>query len=162
MALFGLLAGGLLLAVLVLAMVRWVVAIGGGLIGCYAGYHAWPNVMRAVGHAEMIQRMWIGGLVGALAVGVLCFLCFRLIIMILTSVEGGMLVISGAVALCLHHHAIGERVRMALIGNRYVLPVLFTVPSVIGFALQYNAFRHPPASQSSQSGGGAKKAGAAA
>ncbi len=52
--------------------------------------------------------------------------------------------------------AFSEKLRSALVDHRFVLPVLFVIPTVIGFALQYNAWRKPPLSE------GGKRAGAAA
>jgi hypothetical protein len=159
MALFGLLAGGLLLAVLVVPLIRYVVALAGGLAGSYAGYHAWPNLVRAIGHPDLAPHLAVGALIGLVVVGLLCFLTFRLIVMVITSVEGAMLAVSGGLALCLHHAPIAQRLRPALTDNRFLLPMLFTIPSVIGVALQYHALRQP---SSSQGGGGGKSAGAAA
>lgn len=162
MALFGLLAGGLLLAVAFLPLIRYIVALAGGLAGCYAGYYAWPNMMRAVEHPEMVQHPWVGAVVGLFVVGVLCFAGFRLIVMVVTSVEGAMLAVSGGLALCLHHAPFAERLRTALTDHRFLLPLVFTVPTVIGFAFQYNAFRHPPPAPKSGSRPNGNKAGATA
>jgi len=162
MALFGLLAGGLLLAVLAIPLMRHMVAAAGGFVGSYAGYHAWGRIMLAIERPEWASYNWVGAVIGLAVLGALCFRAFRAIVMVVTSVEGGLLAVSGALALCLHHAPIADRVRAGLLGNRFFLPLLFTIPTVIGFARQYNAAKGSMSSGGKSGGSSGKRAGAAA
>jgi len=156
-ALLGMLAGGLMLAVLSLPLIRYAITIVGGLGGGLGGYHSWPHIVRAFARDDLAQYPWVGALIGIFLLGLFAFAMFRLMVMIVTAFEGSILAFSGAVALCLQHPAISARLRTALMTRSYVLPAIISVATVIGFALQYNAaMRHgqPKGSSSEKNSGG--------
>ena len=108
LALLGMLAGGLVLAVLSLPLIRYAVTVVGGLGGGLLGYHSWAHVVHAFARDDLARYPWVGALIGIFMLGFFAFALFRLMVMIVTAFEGSVLAFSGALALCLHHPPISD------------------------------------------------------
>ena len=141
-ALAGMLVGGLMLTVMVMPALRYTVAVGGGLIGSFAGYYAWPHVIKYLSRPDLATSAWIGALIGLMVLGLLAFVTFRAVVMIITAIEGAMLVICGTLAIGLHAPSMSKGLRTMMADDPWVLGVLITIFSVVGFALQYNTYIH--------------------
>lgn len=139
MWLFGMVAGGLLLAALAWPLMRYAVSVMGGLAGSFLGYGVWQTIADMTGRATFSQHAWAGALIGLITLGLLAFVIFKLVVMIFTAFEGAVLTVCGGVALLLKYEPIGASLRETLTENPLVLPMLVIIPAVIGFALQYNA-----------------------
>jgi len=139
MWLFGMIAGGLLTAVLAWPMMKYAVSALGGLAGSFLGYGTWHYVANLTGRSDLTQNAWAGALVGLVGLGLLAFVIFKFVVMTFTAIEGALLTVSGALALLLQSEAFGEKVRRSITGNSHLLPLLIILPAVVGFALQYNA-----------------------
>ena len=139
MWLFGMVAGGLLMAVLAWPMMKYAVSAMGGLAGSFLGYGVWHYVANMTGRADLLDHAWVGALIGLIKLGLLAFIMFRLVVMTFTAFEGALLTVAGALALLLKYEPIAEDVKTALHNNVHMLPLLVILPAVVGFALQYNA-----------------------
>ena len=131
-------AGAVLLGVLAWPAIRYCVCLMGALAGAVVGMGLWHFVAEAVGLRELGQYSWAGALVGMVVVGMLAFVVFQTCVMIFTSVQGALMIVSGACALLLAPGlGLKESVLPALRDNPYLLTVLIGVPAVLGFAFQH-------------------------
>ena len=64
------------------------------------------------------------------------------IVMAITAIEGAMLVSCGTLAIGLHAPSMSKGLRAMMTSDPWVLGVLITIFSVVGFALQYNTYLH--------------------
>ncbi len=139
MWLFGMIAGGLLMAALAWPMMKYAVSAMGGLAGSFLGYGVWMYVADMTGKTDLVQHAWAGALIGLITMGLLAFVMFRMVVMTFTAFEGSLLTVAGALALLLKCEPVTEDVQTALHNNVHMLPLLIILPAVVGFALQYNA-----------------------
>ncbi|MFU8829080.1 MAG: flagellin, partial [Phycisphaerales bacterium] len=85
---------GLLAAMLAWPLLRYAASVFGGLAGAFAG----ANIWTAIGQPP--EQHYVGAIVGLIIVGMLAFLAFRGVVVILTTVGGAnnaMLAMDGAI-----------------------------------------------------------------
>ncbi len=142
-----------LLAVSAFPLMKYAVAIFGGLAGAFIGANMWAGVSDALNRANGMNfspdAFWIGALIGLLVCGMLAFILFDLSIVLFTSVSGSTLAVLGALALTAS--VMGpETLRRNIGDSRLVIPLLVFVPAFIGLVLQQFWAKGSPA----PSGGG--------
>lgn len=133
----GAIAGGLLLGVLSWPLMKYAVAIMGGLVGSVLGYAIWDYAATVNGSLVPGQQAWAGALIGLVVLGMLAFVVFRESIILLTSLQGAVLAVSGGLGALMTVASIRESLRPDLIANVHLLPILVLVPAVIGVAFQH-------------------------
>ena len=139
MPLFGGIAGVLLFAVLAWPLMKFGVSLMGGLAGSFLGFGVWSYVSELSGKEALAEHAWAGGLIGLIGLGLLAFVIFKLVIMIFTSVQGSLMIVSGTCCLLMHLNPLRDKLHTALASNMHLLALLICVPAVIGFAFQYTA-----------------------
>jgi hypothetical protein len=127
---------GVLFATIATPMLRWTVAIFGGLTGAFLGAHAWT-----LANAEPANAQWAGACMGFIAMALLSFVVFRLVVVAFTSIGGGAMVVLGSITLLLHVPAWQDGVRRGLTDNQHLIPLLVTVAAVAGFVIQESRIR---------------------
>lgn len=130
-----------LLAVCCFPLMKYAVAVLGGLVGAFIGANLWTSVM-VVGRSvspDQVDNYWVGALVGLLVGGMLAFILFKLSIVLFTSVSGATITVLGALALLLQIGPWRESITDNLAGNALVIPMLVFVPAIIGLILQETA-----------------------
>lgn len=130
---------GLLLAVVAFPLMKYAVAVFGGLAGAWIGANMWAGIADAVNTANgahvMTEVYWVGALIGLLVCGMLAFIVFDLSVIMFTSVSGSTLAVIGALALVAS--MIGAQNLRSTIGDsRLIIPLLVFVPAMIGLILQ--------------------------
>ena len=103
MAMYAALAGGVLLAALAWPLMKYSVCLMGALSGGFLGYGVWQFVVTAVGRANLAEFAWAGGLVGLIIMGLLSFVVFRFVIIVFSTFQGSMMIVSGLLALLLKY-----------------------------------------------------------
>lgn len=132
-------AGALLLAALALPLMKHVVGLMGALGGAFVGYWLWGYI-GAMGESPVQgQYAWAGAVIGMVAMGLLAFVIFRESIMLLTSLQGALLAVSGGLALLLKFDAFKPQIVKHMVDNVHLLPVLVVVPALVGLASQHSA-----------------------
>ncbi len=138
---------GLLLGVMAMPLMKYAVALLGGLAGAFIGANLWAGLASTVNHsAEMnipANAYWIGALIGLLVCGMLAFILFKLSIVMFTSVSGSTIAVLGGIALLLSFEPCRESVISGLTSNRFVVPLLVLVPAVIGLIIQQSWHQQP-------------------
>jgi len=131
---------GLLMAVTSWPLMKYAVALLGGLAGAFVGANLWAGIASALNQgAEMavpVNAYWIGALVGLLIFGMLAFVLFKLSIVLFTSVSGSTIAVLGAIALLLSFEPWRAPVTEQLTANQLIVPLLVLVPAVIGLIVQ--------------------------
>ena len=131
---------GLLLAVAAWPLMKYAIAVFGGLAGAFAGANLWSGIAHALaksGDTSMPpDAYWIGALVGLLVCGMLAFILFKLSIEMFTSVSGATVAVMGVLALLLAFEPWRESIASGLTANQLVIPMLVFVPAVIGLIFQ--------------------------
>ncbi len=138
---------GVLLATLAFPMMKYAVAVFGGLSGAFIGANMWSGVAHAIntiasqkaGETRQVipaEEYWLGALLGLLICGMLAFILFKLSVVLFTSVSGSTVAVMGALALLLSFEPWRETVTQGLMANQLVIPLLVAVPAAIGLIMQ--------------------------
>lgn len=131
---------GVLLAVVAWPLMKFAVALCGGLAGAFIGANAWSAVAEQVNATGTLSlapdAYWAGALIGLVLLGLLSFILFELSVVVFTSVSGSTLAVLGVLALLLQVPAWRNAVADALQANPLIVPMLVAVPAVIGLVLQ--------------------------
>jgi len=143
------LAGGaigcVVAAAATLPLLKWVVAVVGGVCGAVFGAAVWKTV------GLQGDLAWAGALTGLVGFGMLSFILFRGSIIMYTSLQGAMMLILGILGLAFKHPDTMPKVTQTMSAQPYLLPVLVFVPAILGLIYQQT-----------HSGGGAGGGGGAA
>lgn len=130
---------GALLATVCFPLMKYAVAVLGGLTGAYIGANTWSAVARLVsgdGAEQIAQNYWVGALLGLVLFGMLAFVLFKLTIIVFTSVSGSTIAVMGVIALLLQIPLFHNHVANGLKAHSAIVPMLVLVPAVIGLILQ--------------------------
>ena len=130
---------GTLLATLCFPLMKYTIAILGGLTGAYIGANAWSAIGQlTVGDPNnpIVKNYWVGAIVGLILFGMLAFVLFKLSIIVFTSFTGSTIAVLGVIALLLQIPMFQDDVASSLKAHATVIPILVLVPAVIGLILQ--------------------------
>ena len=137
---------GVLLATLAFPMMKYAVALFGGLSGAFIGANMWSGLAHAInqiseqnpggGSVVPADEYWLGALLGLLICGMLAFILFKLSVVMFTSVSGSTIAVMGALALLLSFEPWRETVAEGLMASQLVIPLLVAVPAAIGLIMQ--------------------------
>ncbi len=123
---------GLLCAVVATPLLRFAVAIFGGLTGAFIGANAWTAFSNSP------DAHLAGAGMGFIGLGLAAFIMYKLVIVLFTSIGGAAMAVLGALTLMLHVPAWEESIRSSLQSNDLLLPLLVTVAAVSGLVLQHS------------------------
>jgi hypothetical protein len=133
----------LLAAVVCWPLMKYAVAVMGGLAGAFLGANAWSAIaawMRSSGgsmqYDPALSGHWIGALIGLLFCGMLAFILFKFSAVFFTSVSGATVALIGGLGVLLHLPLTASGITESISHNSVVLPILVVVPAVIGLILQ--------------------------
>ncbi len=131
---------GLLLGAIAFPLMKFAVAIFGGLSGAFVGANLWAGFASALNRAAdttiPVDAFWVGALVGLMLFGMLAFILFKLSVVLFTSVSGATIAVLGGLALLLSFDPWAETIKSGLTASQLVIPLLVFVPAVIGLILQ--------------------------
>jgi len=123
--------GMLALSILSVPLMRWSV----GLLGAFAGAIFTAGIWYAVGLDE--QYIPAGALIGMVGGGMISFIVFRIAVILFTSMGGGALVLTGALALVYKYGSADEKLKYVVTNVRWVLPVALMALLLIGLVAQH-------------------------
>ena len=131
---------GILLPVVAFPLMKYAVAIMGGLAGAFVGANTWFAAAQLLNDPARTQSMednvWVGALIGVIVLGMLSFILFKLCVVVFTSVSGSTLAVIGAIALLLQVPGINQNVQQSITAHPVVVPLLVLVPAIIGLIWQ--------------------------
>lgn len=138
--------GGFIGAALTYPLMKWAVAIMGGLFGAILGLTLWKTFGLESGFA------WTGGVMGLIACGLLCFIVFRGSVMAYTSLQGSVMLVFGILSLIYKYQGFAPRLTESLQLKPFLLPMTVFIATILGLIYQQNSQLAPQAG-----GGGGKK-----
>ncbi|MEM8739678.1 MAG: hypothetical protein AAGG38_14540 [Planctomycetota bacterium] len=145
---------GVLMATLAFPLMKYAVAVFGGLTGAFVGANLWAGLAHAinkiatdgaaaagaggVGPQTIVpaNAYWLGALLGLLICGMLAFILFKLSVVMFTSVSGSTIAVMGVLALLLSFEPWRDTVADGLKASQLVIPLLVFVPAAIGLIMQ--------------------------
>jgi hypothetical protein len=119
-------------AVITFPMMRWAVAITGGLCGIAIGVSMWRTFNLDPNFA------WAGSGMGLIFFGLLTFILFRGCVMTYMSLQGAAMLIFGLLALLFKYEGMSPRVHYCLHCKPFLLPMMIFIPTVLGILFQQN------------------------
>lgn len=149
----GMLVGGLALLALGLPLLRAYVVICTALVGVAIGYIGFYYGVHATGQADLASRAWIGSIVGAALLTGVLFIAFRIAIMLMTAIQGGILIVTGGLGIGLQAPQVSATIRNYLTDwPLSPLVVIFAI-ALLGFVLQLAwAFRRSSSDDDNNNG----------
>ncbi len=120
----------LLFAVAALPMLRFAVALFGGLAGAFLVSNAWTAC-----DLDPDQHHF-GAIMGMIGLGLLAFVSFRLVTIVFTSIIGATLVVFGGLSILLHVDALSGTVADAVESNARIVPMIVGVTALAGAVVQ--------------------------
>lgn len=124
-------AGGLLFAVIATPMLRFTVAIFGGLAGAFIGTNAWSAIATSAPDAA-----WAGAAMGFIILALASFILFRQTVVTFTSVGGGAMIVFGLITILMQVPAWQEPLKSHLSANHLIVPLLVAMAGLMGIVLQ--------------------------
>ena len=113
-------------------------ALFAGIVGAIIGVTLWG--MLNVGQPDLA---WTGAAIGFIVLALMSFICFRIIVILFTSVGGGVMLVLGSITLLYHSsdlfHSSGEMKTLVydhLLDNSWKVPVLVLIAAAFGFVRQ--------------------------
>lgn len=153
----------ILLGVLAFPLMKYAIAVLGGLSGAFIGANLWVAVARFVsppvegpdaaattasttnetllqaGSYMPVDAFWIGALIGLMVCGIGAFILSKVAIHLFTTVSGSTITVFGVIALLLSIDTFRETVATELTRSPLIIPLLVFVPAAIGFLMQEKA-----------------------
>jgi hypothetical protein len=160
---------GALLAVCCWPLMKYAVALMGGLVGAFLGANAWGAMAGLVADHSTRDHVagtyWVGALMGLIICGMLSFILFKVTILVFTSISGATIAMIGALGLILQVPPWRASISSwSLSANQVILPLLVVVPATMGLILQHTRGGEPAggAGKSASGSGGSGKSAAKA
>jgi hypothetical protein len=135
----GAMVGGFAAAALAWPLMKYAVAIMGGIFGMLLGASVW----RACG--QDAQYAWSGGMMGLIFFGMLSFMLFRGSVMMYTSLQGSVMLVFGLLGLIYKYQEIAPKVTEHLTARAFILPLMIFVPATLGLIWQQTQYPGAPA-----------------
>lgn len=133
----GALVGAFLCGAVSWPLMRYAVAIMGGLYGLLLGASIW----RAFGLEPAFA--WAGGLTGLVGLGMLTFIIFRGSIMMFMSLQGSVMLIFGLLGLIYKYQSVAPVISEHMLSNPMIMPMLILIPTVLGVIYQQSQYGQP-------------------
>ena len=125
--------GGFIAAAVTYPMMKWAVALMGGLFGAILGLTLWRTFGLEAGFA------WTGGCMGLIACGLLCFIVFRGSVMAYTSLQGSVMLVFGILSMAYKYQGFAPKVAQGLQLKPFVLPMCIFIATILGLIYQQNS-----------------------
>lgn len=147
---------GALAAVVAWPMMKYAVTACGGLAGAFIGANVWTAADLPA------ETHYAGALIGLIAAGMLSFILYRVVIVMMTCVTGALAVAIGVITILMHIESLAAVLRQDFVANPLIIPMVVLVTAVFGFVIQQagTAWRNDQKANSSKAAAGGKPAAA--
>jgi hypothetical protein len=130
----GAMVGGFAAAAITWPLMKYAVAVMGGVFGLLLGASVW----RACGLQP--SYAWSGGLTGLVFFGMLSFLLFRGSVMMYTALQGSVMLVFGLLGLIYKYQELAPRVSEGLTQRQFLLPLCIFIPATLGLIWQQTQY----------------------
>jgi hypothetical protein len=138
----GAMTGGFIAAALTWPLMKWAVAIMGGIYGGLLGASIWL-AFRLEPHLA-----WSGGGMGAIFFGMLSLILFRGCVVMFLSLQGSVMLIFGILGLIYKYQSIAPQLTENMTRKPFLLAAAIFVPAILGMIFQQT--QYPAAQAQSQ------------
>ena len=121
---------GFVAAAMTWPLMKWAVAIMGGLAGALLGATVWQTFGLDAGFA------WSGALSGLILFGLISFILFRGSVTMYMSLQGAAMLIFGVLALLDKYENVASKLTHAMSVKPFLLPMAIVIPTIIGMLYQ--------------------------
>ncbi len=123
-------AGAVLMGIIAWPLLKYAVAVCGGLVGFAIGMLVWAYC------DQPLNMAWAGGLVGLVLLGMLSFVWFKTTVILFTSIEGATLFVFGTCALLMRYVPWQNQVATSL-NKPILIPLVITTIAAISLFWQH-------------------------
>lgn len=127
-------AGGLIglaiAGILTWPLMKWAVAVIGGLVGAVLGGAVWQTMNYDPTY------VWAGALIGLVTFGLFSFILFRASVIMYTSFQGGLMIAMGILGLGFKNPDVSSKLTSSINTQPLMLPVFVAVAVVLGLIYQ--------------------------
>jgi hypothetical protein len=148
----GAVVGAVLMGLLSMPLLKYAVALCGGMVGFAIGMAVWAYCEQPV------DKAWAGGLVGLVVLCMLSFILFKTTVILFTCIEGAAMLVMGTCALLMHYQPWMKDVQEHL-QRPVLMPVLVTSTAILALLWQHQQHGLIGHEGAPAGGGGAKPAG---
>jgi hypothetical protein len=134
-----LIIGLVLAAGLTWLLMKYAVAVMGGVYGGLLGAALWQTLGLDP------NCTWAGGAIGLVGFGLLSFILFRGSIMMYTSLQGSVMLVFGLLGMILEYQELAPTVLASLKDQPYALPMAIFIPALVGLIFQQTRYPQPAA-----------------
>ncbi len=127
------LALALLFAIIALPLMKFTVAFFGGLAGAFLGANLWSMLAPP----EQQSSVQLGAVIGLIAMGMLAFIAFRLVVIVFTSIVGSTLLVLGMLSMLVGLGVWQGNLGETMSDNRLIVPLVVAVIALIGGVIQH-------------------------
>lgn len=127
----GFLGGLLLFGLLAWYFTSFAAAVLGSIVGALLGAALWQM-------AGLDPKLaWSGAATGAVALGLLCFIIFRISVIVFTSLQGSIMFVLGSLGMAYFYPALQPTIDHTLHNRPFVLPSVVLTLALTGLIYQY-------------------------
>jgi hypothetical protein len=137
----GAMLGGFTAAAITWPLMKWAVAVMGGIFGALLGASIW----RACGLPGDLS--WAGAAMGLIFFGMISFILFKGSVMMFTSLQGSVMLIFGILGLAYKYPDLAQKLTDSMLGKPFILPACIFVPTIVGLIYQQTQFAQPDAAK---------------
>ncbi len=123
--------GALLFGAVSWPLMKYAVAVCGGLVGAVVGMAIWAYCEQPV------EMAWAGGLIGLVVLGMLSFILFKTSIILFTCVQGATMLVLGSAALLMRYTPWANEVGNSLNHKPVLMPLLVMSIALLGLIWQH-------------------------
>ncbi len=120
-----------LFAVIAWPMMRYSVALFGGLAGAFAGANVWTACGFPAGQHQY------GAVIGLVVVGMLAFMAFRGVVILLTTIGGASMLVMGSLAALMQIDSWRGGMAEAMNTNKLIIPIITASAAIVGAIYQF-------------------------
>jgi len=132
-AMIAALAMAMLFAIVALPLMKFTVAFFGGLAGAFLGANLW-SMLAPPDQQGSVQ---LGAVIGLIAMGMLAFIAFRVVVIVFTSIVGSTMLVLGGLSLLVGLGFWQGDLNSTMENNRMVVPLIVAVIALIGGVIQH-------------------------
>jgi hypothetical protein len=121
---------GFVAAAMTWPLMKWAVAVMGGLAGALLGATVWQTFGLDA------QFAWSGALTGLVLFGLLSFILFRGSVTMYMSLQGAAMLIFGVLGMLDKYEQVAPKLTHAMTVKPFLLPMAIIIPAIIGMLYQ--------------------------
>ncbi len=137
----GAILAGITAAVVTWPLMKWAVAVMGGIYGAIVGACVW----RSTGIDPTFA--WAGAMTGLVFFGLLSFIIFRGCVILYTSLQGTFMLILGLLSLLFKYQVVAQNVTHHMAARPFMLPITVFVLTLLAMVFQQSQFPAGPSAK---------------